>query len=104
MGTWKKADAEEAAGEEENPENPYTGVGRFGTAPPLTSHGGRSRVPERKGGKTLQDALTASCHALLQKFIGEPTARDVALRPTRLSSSHPPLPDDLSPLARTLPP
>lgn len=77
MGTGKNADTEEGAGEEENP---YTGVGRYGTAPPLTSHGGRSRVPERKGGKTLQDAMTASCHALLKKFIGEPTAREVALR------------------------
>lgn len=55
-----------------NGEKPYTGKGRYGTAPPLTSHGGRSRVAERKGGKTVRDAVTNACHALLLRFIGNP--------------------------------
>ena len=55
-----------------NEEKPYTGKGRYGTAPPLTSHGGRSRVAERKGGKTVRDAVTNACHALLLRFIGNP--------------------------------
>ena len=60
-----------AGGGEGEEEKPYTGVGRYGTAPPLTSHGGRSRVAERKGGKTVQDAVTSACHALVQKFMGK---------------------------------
>jgi hypothetical protein len=65
----KKGEEASAGGGEE--EKPYTGVGRYGTAPPLTSHGGRSRVAERKGGKTIQNAVTVGCNAILLKFIGE---------------------------------
>ena len=60
----KEADAKRAD------EKPFTGKGRYGTAPPLTSHGGRSRVAKREGGKTLRDAVTAGCHAVLKRFIG----------------------------------
>ena len=50
-------------------EKPHTGVGRYGTAPPLTSHGGRSRVVDRSGGKNApQDAVTKGCHAVLARF------------------------------------
>lgn len=58
-------------------EKPHTGVGRHGTAPPLTSHGGRSRVAEREGGKTVRDGVTKGCHAVLTRFIGATAAKSV---------------------------
>mmetsp|Transcript_3191 Transcript_3191/g.5431 ORF Transcript_3191/g.5431 Transcript_3191/m.5431 type:complete len:211 (+) Transcript_3191:325-957(+) len=54
-------------------DKPQTGVGKYGTAPPLTAHKGRSKPAERStSGATILDAVTKACQAVLTSFIGNP--------------------------------